>query len=607
MTSRKKDMPKPHQKHRTRRQVDKPKPMQELSTRQDNRDKYFDAFTITALLAWGIYHSVVYFGHQAVPNPDFPDFFSVGARLWHFRLPGAYMRAPVVGLLQYPLSKIVPDQSALTAGWLLSAILHPCNVLLLYLVAKQIVGRAAVSVAIIAMLNPWALHNLIEPIAETPLLFFTLLSFYFMFRRSSWCYLFAAIAAMVRYEGTALIAAAFVMDMINRQGRRSRLRALGWAALASLPFGLWMLGTYLSWDPSRVHYLKLITDDDAKHVKGVPALVPHLKLLWEVTFAPLFRVIAKQGDQLPHTVSVISKVAAVITFLIGSVYGLYKRNWKILALLIFLVPYYLAHVSFPFLLKRFYSSVHWIVLLICLFGLQALWLGLSRWARAPRAVVIALQVLLSAGAVLSLRILLPHLSQLSRMSVDSRSIPWVTLALLLLLLGGGIVLYRTRGLAGRIAVAVIVFLMVVSNQFTLARVVGNGMTDYEFKLLADWYLAHARPGEKVLGTMTGTMHALLPQHRAAFGHITQIKGDDYQSFVRQCYEQGITYIAWDSRKGLYPNDAYYKGYRLGRIAPLGRPRSFDRFEYITTVGKPRSGRFINIFRLRPAPGPQPSR
>ena len=599
MSRRKANMAKTRRTKKNTDRPARPQPLEQLEVADTRGQTYFEWFTMAALLAWGIYHSVIYFGHQAVPNPDFPDFFNVGASLWHFRLPWTYMRAPVVGLLQYPLSKLVPGGSALTAGWLLNAILHPCNVVLLYLVGRQIVGRAAAWIAIVAMINPWAIHNLIEPIAETPLMFFTLLSFYFMFRRSAWCYLFAGIAAMVRYEGTALIAAAFVLDMITRHGRRDRLRALGWATLASAPFLLWMLGTYLSWNPDRVHYLGLMGQDDPKHVKGIEALGPHLRLIWDVTFAPLLNVAGEQGKQFSPLVVERCQKTVIGVFVVGLVYGIYKRNWSVLALMIFLAPYYLVHVSFPFLLRRFYSSVHWIVLLICLLGLQGLWAGLNRLVRIPRVAVIAVQVVLSIATVLWVCVLLPYPDGLAQMSIDSRSIPWVTLGLLLLLLVGGIVAHRARKVSGRVAVAAMVFLMVASNQFTLARIVGNGRTDYEFKELADWYLANATASEKVLTTMASTMHTLLPQHRVVFGHITHIKGDDYQSFVRQCYEQAFTYIAWDSRKGLYPNDPYYKRYRLGRIARLIQRRNVEPFEYVTTVGNPRSRRFINIFRLRP--------
>ena len=140
------------------------------------KEKYFEIFIIMVLFAFGVYHSVLYFGHQVVPNSDFTAFVRTGHELLSFQLPSSYKRAPILGLLQASLSYLVTGQHPdLTAGWLLNAILHPFNIVLLWLVGKRIVGRAALWIAIIAIINPWVIQLLAEPIAETTLLFFILL------------------------------------------------------------------------------------------------------------------------------------------------------------------------------------------------------------------------------------------------------------------------------------------------------------------------------------------------------------------------------------------------------------------------------------------------
>ena len=79
-----------------------------------------------------------------------------------------------------------------------------------------------------------------DPIVETTLLFFVLLTCWFIFRRSKWCYLFAGIATMARYEAAALILAAFVVDMIESKTNRERLKAFFYSALASVPLIIWL-------------------------------------------------------------------------------------------------------------------------------------------------------------------------------------------------------------------------------------------------------------------------------------------------------------------------------------------------------------------------------
>ncbi len=74
--------------------------MLELLDDSETKEKYFGLFITIALFAFGVYHSVLYFGHQVVPNSDFTAFVQVGHELLSFQLPTSYKRVPVVGLLQ---------------------------------------------------------------------------------------------------------------------------------------------------------------------------------------------------------------------------------------------------------------------------------------------------------------------------------------------------------------------------------------------------------------------------------------------------------------------------------------------------------------------------
>ena len=127
----------------------------------------FGGCIIVILLAFGIYQSVLYFGHKIVPNSDFPAFVRVARQLLSFEVPSSFKRVPVLGILQIGLSKFVSgDHPELTAGWLLNAILHPLSIVLLYLVGKRFLGYRAVWFALIAGINPWILNLFREPIAE---------------------------------------------------------------------------------------------------------------------------------------------------------------------------------------------------------------------------------------------------------------------------------------------------------------------------------------------------------------------------------------------------------------------------------------------------------
>lgn len=484
---------------------------------QIGREKYFKPLLITAYLAFGIYLSVLYFGHKVVPISDFPDIVRVGHDLLSFKLPVRFKQAPVVGLLQALLSYVVGGQHPdLTAGWLLNAILHPLNLVLFYLIGKQIVGRAAIWFAVIAILNHWIIYMLTEPIMETTLLFFSLLTFYLIFKRSNWCYVFASITTMVRYEGAALILAAFVMDMIYGKNKNERIRAFLYSALAAIPLALWMLGTILTWKADESHYLTVLFSKDYAKAFTQPigqrtGLLLHLKLLWAVAFHPLFMPYPGTGDNFAGTFWKLSQTLAVLGFFFGVVYGLRKRQWKILVLLIFFVPYFLLHAFYPYPLQRYHTNIFWIAFLICLFGLQSCWALVDGKGRLPRSLSAALQCLVAAVSIIWLVPLLSYLPKLSLISPRSVSVPYVTMVLVGLIFAGRVYIYRLRYLLREFSILALLCLIIVSNQFTLATFVGDGLQDEEFKLLADWYIANAKPGEKMGVYMAGVVKIFAPK------------------------------------------------------------------------------------------------
>lgn len=564
------------------------------------RERYFEIFVIVALFAFGVYHSVLYFGHTIVPISDFPDLFRVGRDILSFRLPTRFKQAPVLGMLQFILSNFVGGQlPKLTAGWLLNAILHPFNLVLLWLLGKRIVGKSALWLAVIAILNPWVIYLLTEPIVETTLLFFMLLTFYFIFKRSKWCYLFASVTTMVRYEGAALILAAFVMDMIYGRDKRQKVWAFFYSALASVPLALWMLGTVLTWKAGTIHYFSVWTEEYSKGFAqsggGRTGFLLHMKLLWEVGFRPLLMPYPGSSKAFWEMFWMLSKVLAVIGFCFGSIYGLCKRQWKILALLIFFVPYFVLHAQYPYPLQRFHCSIFWIALLICWFGLQSGWKLIDTNSRVPRVLILIFQVLAAIVAIIWLVLLVRYLPKISPMSPTSASLPYVAMILVALFFAGRIYIYKSRCFLRELSILSVLCLIIVSNQFSLVRLVSDGQREKEFKLLANWYVANAKPGEKLAVYMAGIVRMFAPKHTE---HIVGLpKADNPSEFIKACYEKDITYVVWATREGL--RDSHW-GYRRSglhnNIAVLRTPENVGPYQFITQVGSKKG--FVNIFRLQ---------
>jgi hypothetical protein len=567
--------------------------VQEVDNRQE---RWFNAAVLVGLLALGIHNSIVYFGFQIVPSPDWPGFVEVGKKLLSFQLPTDYKRAPVLGILQVLLSKLLTGQNPeLLAGWLLNAIVYPVTGLLLWLVAKKLIGRAAWFFVIIAMLNPQVIDMLKTPLAETVFLFFIVLTFYFIFKRSQWSYFFAAITTMVRYEGAALILAAFVLDVLSSKNKKQWLMALGCAALASVPLGLWMLGTFVNWQAQgSTHYLKELGSASG----GKIVFFKYVNTIWSTGFANLFMPSPDVSNETGAALMSVNKLLVGAAFGFGAIYGLYKRRWDILALLIFLVPYVLIHAIEGVVLGRHCMPVLWIVLLICLYGMKSCWGIINQGQRVPKLIVIVCQVLILIPVVIWLISLIDYLPQVLAMSPKSVSVLYVAMAAAVMIFIAGRLLYRARFLWFDTVMLAILCLMVVSNQFSLAYVVKTGRQDAEFKLLADWYAANAKPGEKLLSTMAGTLAIFLPAQKANFIHLSELGAKSPEEFKKRCYEKGITYVVWDSRAAGDPDRRFYNMWGWQNMAALSQPRSIDDFEYITTIRESKD-RYLYIFRLKP--------
>jgi hypothetical protein len=569
------------------------------------RERDFEIFVIVGLLVFGMYHSILYFGHTIVPIADFPGFFEVGRDILSFQMPRRFKRAPVLGMLQYIVSWFVGGpHPPLTAGWLLNAVLHPLNLVLLWLVGKRIVGKSALWIAIVAILNPWVIYLLTDPVVETTLLFFTLLTFYFMFRRSKWCYLFASVTAMVRYEGAALILAAFVMDMIHGRDKRERIWALVYSAAACVPLALWMLATVLTWKTGTGHYLSVLFSEQhaerfTQPVESRTGLVLYMKQLWQVGFVPLLLPFPQAGKGFGQVLLNLSKAAAISGFFFGCAYGLCKKQWKILALLIFFVPYVVVHCAFPYPFQRFQVPIFWIALLISWLGFQSVWKLIDGNARVPPILLLVFQALTAIIAVIwfvSLTVILP---ETSRISPKSASVPYVAMVLVGFAFAVRVYIYRLRYFLREFSILALLCLIIVSNQYHLARLMGDGKKDQEFKLLAGWFVANTEPGEKMGIFLAGTVQVLAPERA---GDIVPLpKADSPEEFVKACYERDIVYVVWASREGLTLGDAGYRGLGLHKnIAMLAKRASTESYQFVDRVGWERG--YVHIFRLRSPPG-----
>ncbi|MCK4629359.1 MAG: hypothetical protein KAT56_10175, partial [Sedimentisphaerales bacterium] len=473
----------------------------------------------------------------------------------------------------------------------------------LWLVGRKIIGKAADFLAVVLILNPWVLLRLTETIAETTMLFFTLLTFYFILRRSNWCYLFAALTSIVRYEGTALIVAAFVVDMIISNNTRLRLRALARAALAMIPLAIWLLCQQIWGRDSGSYFGHYIGEKNYEPLK-------YLTLIWHTSVGPLFEFAPKLNSSPSAVFCGISKFITLAAFSFGAVYALLKRRWGVLALLIFFVLYFIIHAGRTSNKERYYAPLFWIVIMMCCLGLRSFWQIVKHKLRFPRWVIYVLQTVVLLVSLAWTGILVSYLPDYCP---AVSSLLWLALVVLIIIFFARLYVCRASHFIGDLALLAVVFLMVVSNQFVLAGSMAmKSVHDIEFRLMVDWYRQNARPGEKLLTTLPAPVRMMVTSEEADnFQHTAYVDSADPLAFTRDCLSQGITYVTWDSRIGRATRNSYYKRWHIEKIRMLiepgslmlmesnphrpGRPQPVGYYKFLKTVGN--RYRYINIFRL----------
>jgi hypothetical protein len=560
--------------------------------------KGIEILTGTVLFAFGVYQSVLYFGHTAVPISDFASVYGAGNALLHFRLPADFKYAPVTGILQNLLMFVswgsAPD---LMSGWLLNAILNPFTVLLLWLVGRQIIGKSAAWVALIAAVNPWSVYMLTEPIVETTYLFFILLTIYLIFRKSRWAYLFASITTMVRYEGAALILAAFVADVIHRKDRRDIVKAFAFSLLASLPLMIWLVLTVETWKGGNTHYFTvLFSKDYAKTFaegQGKIGIGLHLNLIWQVAFQPLLIPYWGASADFAEMLFKFSQVICVAGFLLGCIRAGLKRRWEVLVLLLFFIPYFILHSYYPYPLARFHSTIFWIALLIVWFGLQSTGGALARKAQFGQAAAIVFQVAITILAGVWSAALIKHFDVAASVSPTSATIPYAAMGAVLIIIVMRISAGKLRILPRNICVAAMMCLVIASNQFVLANLLGDGKREIEFKQLGEWFSANAGPSEKL--AVYNNVTQLFAGKNAA-NVVGYPRANGPEELVTKLRDEKVTYVAWATREGIGNRHNDYRFVGLDKnIVLLANPRDIGPYKFVTQVGN--NNGYINIFRL----------
>ncbi|MDO8303916.1 MAG: hypothetical protein Q7T18_11810 [Sedimentisphaerales bacterium] len=555
--------------------------------------------SIGVLAAIGLIYSITFYGHFVYFNSDFWSFWGEGRTWLSGHIPVGMKRGPFFSILTVLVGFVTPGaapSSNLFGTEVLNAALLPTIMILVYFIAREFVGRAAIVVAILAGISPWSVWGSSEPLAELTLTAVVAATVLCMVRGSRWAYVFAMLAAVTRWDMAAAIPAVAFLDIMRN---RRWLKSISYAVLAAAPFILCMIIVKLQMPPldkeganylqvlAREHEFKLLTD---------------LNLYWQVVCsfinAPILPV--EENSSFNEAVRIISSFVLAAAFIGGIAIAFVRRQWPLIAVLIIAVPYVLIHSVYTYHLPRFSLPLAWFVLLMAAYAIISLW----NWIKTKRRFVPVLYLLQFIGAIVFVLWAVQlgeTLGASAKYCAAITGLAWATAAVVLAGLLALAMLWRIKFSLVWLCLPAFLLAAIISNNANLGFIMGDGLWQANFKTLGKWVAQNAAPDDKVLSTMPlhVAIYSGLPEKQ--FVHISTLppeKAPDFDSFIRECRARGVTLIAWDSRLR-NPDELYYKLWGLSRIESLGAPKPQIgpcKLLHIISEGTPK----IAVYRIMPA-------
>jgi hypothetical protein len=551
--------------------------MKELSA--DSRDNqvlvYYVGLFLVAVI--GLVYALNFVGHFAFPNSDFTTFVDTGKTWLSGKIPDSMKRGPVFSMMTVFAGTLFsgPERYLTGTEWL-NSLLLPVFMILVYLIAKEFLGKPiAVWTAILVGISPSVIYQSSQPLAEMTILVFFALAVLCIRIHIGLAYLFAVLCMLTRWDMAGVLVGVAVADIIkNRKWKRTLLLA----ALAAVPFAVCILITLkqLKGQSGGAHYLQVLSEE------RVFALPQDLKLYWSQIASFLAAPLLTHGPDgnivewtsLNTFIFIISSILISGCFLVGAAVGLIKKRPDFFAMLIPAIPYVLIHSVYPYRLARFCVPVAWVGTVCAFYGLLWFWQKINQ-KQSLRVICIVLSI------PLFFTLLFWSLHLFETLKVAGNYCPpitrtfWIAFAITL----PGVILMNY--LADRklrlswLTLSAFCLLTLVSNAASTGFLMGKGDTDAGFISLARWYAKNATPSDRMITTMSSYMPLYSGKPENQFVHINAVgsAAKSFEDFIRICRTQGITLIAWDSRLAGHRSDRYYKLWGLEYIEVLGAPYS----------------------------------
>ncbi len=523
-----------------------------------------------ALLYW-----VIHYHPYVLPSSDFNSFEITAGKIWSGEELNDFKRMPLFPFLAGGLAHLIPvERPILHAALVLNLGLSVGILVLTYLLGRRFIGPLAFLPAASLLFMRTFHQGTLNPLVEPLLAFLILLALLLFMRGSRWQYLVAGLAAIARYEASALIAIFFVLNSLED---RKYWFHLGLSALASMPFLIWMGLSVLS------------------HSGGNPYLEQMSDQQFALSLDVVESLIRQLGDDMSFWL--------LFAF---APYGVYlsfqqpHRKWSI-AILSFIVLYAIAHMAFGVDKHIYAYPVLWVTPLYIAIGILGVFQQLKQrlpakytdWTTRPFVVPGGIALCgLATLALLWILLASPGLKH-PAVYVLFALVIWALVVYL-----GTFVLPLTRRfkVLGSCVLATGFFAFchdgLEVDLYALSRYY---YTKYSAAVATKWLAEHLQEEEQALifNRVALPQTTLQEEQTVLFGHI---KAMTHEELVPEIRQRGIDYVVYwyrapkpsqEKKDKNYERDLYYYNrFKVWLADPFRQGNPVEGFELVTTIELP---------------------
>jgi hypothetical protein len=498
-----------------------------------------DSIVSFSLILSAFFLYLNFFNDYAVPSSDFFAFRGNALSYLNFELPWSLKREPIYPLI-IGLSSLIFTKTILFSANVINLVCALINVYLVYRIAFFFLGSIGFFVALIFAVNPTTVAMANQPLLETCLISFILVTIYVSINEKKWSYLAAFFSSLTRYEAVLLIPILVFKDFFITK-RRKRALILGF--LSSTGICVWMILSVMRYYSQVNPYVGQISLGLGEVrflqncIKSIFHFVPNI-LLKTIPFE-------------------ILSATTIVLCLIGITYLVKKSFRSSFTLIAFFLCYFLIHTLYPSVSAplRYVLPVLWIFYIFIFKGLQILlsllhkklenFTNTNNFDNKRIFKIMSLCGLLVPFFI--------NLLFIRKFLIEGEIFLEISYCLFILTILIFVIRVWSDRLRGGLILALAIFFMI--NSFVGSSIFNansNWISKFKYgrkqqREIAEWYAQIANPGDKMAVSEPFIMIYFSQLNREYFVPLRIFKSQNGSEFIKELKDKKVKYVVWDKQ------------------------------------------------------------